>query len=83
MFDRSRISNARVLQPGSLLYVTGTANNAYARALSAADASAAGFRVIGTRSMIEAHVFGVQRATTGGVLNTNSSTTTIYQVLSR
>ncbi len=62
-----------ILQPGSILKVSGTARNKFAQPLSPADA---GFKKIDTGSLDPAHQFGVQRATTEGALNTSNSTTT-------
>ena len=72
---------ARVMTPGSFLYVTGTANNFFAQPLSAIDAEAAGFRILQTGPMSDLHAFGTQLQTSGKSLSTLNSTTTIYQAI--
>jgi RHS repeat-associated protein len=70
---------ARVIRPGGMLYVTGNPSNKFARPLSSDAANAAGFRLVETKSMIDAHRFGVQRTRLGRELGTQSSITTIYE----
>jgi hypothetical protein len=72
---------ARLMQPGGLLYVTGTAKNKFAQPLTPEAARAAGFELVETKPMIDAHKFGIQRSTEGGELKTTTSTTTIYRRL--
>ncbi|MFA0813967.1 RHS repeat-associated core domain-containing protein, partial [Microbulbifer epialgicus] len=79
-FNPVSTETARVMQPGSLLYVTGNATrNSFARPLSVTEARAAGFEIVNTGPVLESHFFGVQRATSGKVLDTSFSTTTIYR----
>ena len=78
-FNPVNAETARVMQPGGLLHVTGTANNRFAQPMNALDARAAGFEVVSSRPMIDAHAFGTQRATTGGALRIESSITTTYR----
>ena len=79
-FNPVSVETARVMQPGAILRVTGNATrNSFARPLSPADAKAAGFEIISTGPVSPAHVFGVQRSTTGKALNTSYSTTTTYR----
>jgi hypothetical protein len=80
-FNPVSSETASVLQPGSFLYVTGNPSNPYAQPLSASDAQAAGFSLIGSGPMIDLHAFGTQSYTSGGSLLTANSITTIYQVL--
>lgn len=72
---------ARVIQPGGFLRVTGTTRNQFAQPVSASQARAAGFEIIRTGPIQPIHQFGVQRTNTGGVLNTSTSTTTVYRRL--
>ena len=77
-FNPVSAETARILQPGAILKVSGTAKNKFAKPVSDAVAEAAGFKKVGTGVLDQAHQFGVQRATTGGALNTSTSTTTTY-----
>lgn len=69
----------KVMEPGSLLYVTGNSGNQFARAVEPATAQAMGFEPQQTAPMHAAHNFGIQRYTSGGALRTENSTTTIYR----
>jgi hypothetical protein len=82
-FNPVNPETARVMQPGSRLYVTGTERNSFAKPMGAAEAEAAGFKLIESGPMIGQHNFGTQRATTGGALSTKSSTTTVYEVIKK
>lgn len=80
-FNPVSAETARVLRPGALLMVTGTARNGWAQPLSSGDARAAGFELLETAPMVEAHNFGQQLKSTGEPLNTTTSTTTTYRRL--
>ena len=72
---------ARVLKPGGILKVTGTPKNPFSAPLSPSRAKAVGFGMVETGPMQATHHFGVQRTTSGGVLNTSASATTVYRKL--
>jgi RHS repeat-associated protein len=80
-FNPVSAETARIIQPGGLLYVTGTARNPFTNSITAEAANTAGFRVLQTGPMQAIHNFGIQKATSGGVLNTMTSTTTVLQRL--
>jgi hypothetical protein len=69
---------ARVMRPGGLLFVTATPRNPYGRATEAS-ARAAGFELVHEGAMVREHRFGVQRTSSGGILNTTNSTTRVYR----
>ena len=72
---------ARVLKPGGLLRVSGTARNKFAQPLSPEAARAAGFEILETTPLQDVHKFGVQRTSSGAPLRTETSTTTVYRRL--
>ncbi|MBU2707727.1 hypothetical protein KCM76_17170 [Zooshikella marina] len=78
-FNPVSAETARVMQPGGLLHVTGNSTrNRFARS-SVDEARAAGFEIVNTGPVSATHSFGVQRSTSGKVLDTSYSTTTIYR----
>jgi hypothetical protein len=80
-FQPVSVETARVMQPGGLLYVTGTMRNRLARLLPPARALLVGFELLQTTPIIPAHQFGIQRTSTGLVLNARLSKTTTYRRL--
>ena len=80
-FNPVSAETARVLQPGGLLRVSGTAGNRFAKPLSSEAASAAGFELVETTPLQDVHKFGTQSTTTGKPLKTSTSTTTVYKRL--
>jgi hypothetical protein len=80
-FNPVSAETARVMQPGGLLRVSGTARNPYAKPISPEAARAAGFELVETAPLADVHNFGVQRLSSGEPLNTASSTTTTYRRL--
>ena len=80
-FNPVSAETARVMKPGGLLRVSGTARNPYAQPMSAEAARAAGFELVESGPLVEAHTFGVQRTSSGGELKTTSSITTVYRRL--
>ncbi len=80
-FNPVNPETARVLKPDGSLKVTGTAKNPFSAPLSPSQAGEAGFKLTETGAMQRVHQFGVQRTTSGGVLNTSASGTTVYRKL--
>ncbi len=80
-FNPVNPETARVLKPDGILKVTGTAKNPFSAPLSPSQAIAAGFEIAEAGPMQDTHRFGVQRTTSGGVLNTSASATTVYRKL--
>lgn len=77
-FQPVAAETARVMAPGSLLRVSGTARNPFALPVSSEIAEQAGFRQIGHGPIVPEHMFGNQSTTTGAALKTGTSTTTTY-----
>ena len=80
-FNPVSAETARVMQPGGLLRVSGTARNPFAQPVSPAVARAAGFEIVETTPLQDIHNFGVQRTSSGAQLKTSTSTTTVYRRL--
>jgi RHS repeat-associated protein len=78
-FNPVSAETARVMQPGGMLYVTGSPANRFAKPMGALDAKAAGFEVVSSGPMVKSHGFGVQKSTKGEPLPMNSSITTVYR----
>ena len=80
-FNPVSAETARVMQPGGVLRVSGTARNPFAQPVSPEAARAAGFELVETTPLQDIHNFGVQRTTSGAPLRTTTSTTTVYRRL--
>lgn len=78
-FNPVSAETARVMQPGALLYVTGSPANKFAKPMSALDAKASGFEVVSSGPMVKSHAFGVQKSSRGEPLPMNSAITTVYR----